>query len=149
MTGALCVYALTFARYSLAVTPKNYLLFACHVVNAGAQFTQAFRFTKYHYMGGKDQMEVVGEAAKEKVAQASPLEVPTLRTSGLENLVRPRQQHVVRPGVYFGSPSTRKMRDQGRCCAAMGGIQHMTCTTTAHEGCRLIFRRLYIPLPAP
>ena len=49
MTGALVVYAATFMRYSLAVTPKNYLLFACHCVNFGAQSTQAYRFLNYHY----------------------------------------------------------------------------------------------------
>lgn len=54
MTGALVVYAFTFMRYSLAVTPKNYLLFACHFVNAGAQLTQSYRFLDYHYWGGKD-----------------------------------------------------------------------------------------------
>lgn len=52
MTGALTTYAFTFMRYSLAVTPKNYLLFACHFLNAGAQLTQGYRWTQYHY--GKD-----------------------------------------------------------------------------------------------
>ncbi|KAK8047938.1 hypothetical protein PG996_016002 [Apiospora saccharicola] len=52
MTGALTVYAFTFMRYSLAVTPKNYLLFACHFLNAGAQLTQGYRWTQYHYGEG-------------------------------------------------------------------------------------------------
>ena len=47
MTGALIVYATTFMRYSLAVTPKNYLLFACHFVNFNAQVTQGYRWTNY------------------------------------------------------------------------------------------------------
>lgn len=47
MTGALTVYAATFMRYSLAVTPKNYLLFACHFVNLGAQMTQGYRYTNH------------------------------------------------------------------------------------------------------
>ena len=47
MTGALVVYAATFMRDSLAVTPKNYLLFACHLTNFGAQTTQAYRFLNY------------------------------------------------------------------------------------------------------
>ena len=47
MTAALTVYAATFMRYSLAVTPKNYLLFACHFVNFNAQVTQGYRYTKY------------------------------------------------------------------------------------------------------
>jgi len=47
VTGALLLYSSTFMRYSFAVTPKNYLLFACHFVNFGAQTTQAVRFMKY------------------------------------------------------------------------------------------------------
>jgi hypothetical protein len=52
MTGALCTYAATFVRYSLAVTPKNYLLFLCHFVNAGAQLTPGYRYLQYHHWGG-------------------------------------------------------------------------------------------------
>ncbi|KFA66524.1 hypothetical protein S40285_00749 [Stachybotrys chlorohalonatus IBT 40285] len=58
MTAALCIYAGTFMRYSLAVTPPNYLLFACHLVNAGAQSTQMYRYLNYHYWGGKEQSAV-------------------------------------------------------------------------------------------
>ncbi|KAL2285516.1 hypothetical protein FJTKL_08167 [Diaporthe vaccinii] len=56
MTGALTTYAFTFMRYSLAVTPKNYLLFACHFLNAGAQLTQSYRWTQFHY--GEDSKEI-------------------------------------------------------------------------------------------
>jgi hypothetical protein len=68
MTFALCIYSATFMRYSLAVTPKNYLLFLCHFVNEGAQLTQGYRFLQYHNWGGKEQMSVSGavEAAKSK-----------------------------------------------------------------------------------
>ena len=47
MTLALTGYSMTFMRYAMAVTPKNYLLFACHFVNAGAQLTQGWRYTQY------------------------------------------------------------------------------------------------------
>lgn len=47
MTGALTVYSAVFARYALAVTPKNYLLFACHAINFSAQATQGVRYLKY------------------------------------------------------------------------------------------------------
>lgn len=47
MTGALVIYSGTFMRYSLAVTPKNYLLFACHAINFSAQLTQGYRYLKY------------------------------------------------------------------------------------------------------
>ncbi|KAL8767475.1 MAG: hypothetical protein Q9209_006061 [Squamulea sp. 1 TL-2023] len=55
MTAALTVYAGTFMRYSLAVTPKNYLLFACHFVNFGAQSTQGVRFLRYWHYGGREE----------------------------------------------------------------------------------------------
>jgi mitochondrial pyruvate carrier 1 len=47
MTGALTIYSATFMRYSMAVTPKNYLLFACHFINFNAQLTQGYRFVQY------------------------------------------------------------------------------------------------------
>ncbi|KAL8730410.1 MAG: hypothetical protein Q9166_004048 [cf. Caloplaca sp. 2 TL-2023] len=55
MTAALTVYAATFMRYSMAVTPKNYLLFACHFTNFGAQSTQGVRFLKYWHYGGREE----------------------------------------------------------------------------------------------
>ena len=54
MTLALIGYSGTFMRYALAVTPKNYLLFGCHIVNFSAQSTQAYRYLNYHYMGGRE-----------------------------------------------------------------------------------------------
>lgn len=47
MTGALVVYSATFARYALAVSPKNYLLFGCHAINFSAQSVQGYRFLEY------------------------------------------------------------------------------------------------------
>lgn len=55
MTTALAGYSAVFMRYAMAVTPKNYLLFGCHVVNFSAQSTQGYRFINYWYMGGKDK----------------------------------------------------------------------------------------------
>lgn len=49
MTGSLIVYSLVFMRYSMAVTPQNYLLFGCHFVNEVAQLAQGFRWAKNHY----------------------------------------------------------------------------------------------------
>ncbi|KAI8099231.1 mitochondrial pyruvate carrier [Halteromyces radiatus] len=48
MTAALCVYSALFMRFALAVQPKNYLLFACHFVNEGAQLTQGYRYLQYN-----------------------------------------------------------------------------------------------------
>ncbi len=47
MTAALTLYSGTFMRYAFAVTPRNYLLFACHFVNMGAQLTQGVRYMQY------------------------------------------------------------------------------------------------------
>jgi hypothetical protein len=74
MTGALIVYSATFMRYSLAVTPKNYLLFLCHFVNEGSQLTQGYRWMQYHKWGGKEKMEqersLLGASVSEEVEKA-------------------------------------------------------------------------------
>ncbi|KAG6117461.1 hypothetical protein E4U13_001055 [Claviceps humidiphila] len=69
MTGALCIYSATFMRYSLAVQPKNYLLFACHFVNECAQLTQGYRYLSYHHWGGKENKQHQNgvEAAEHKI----------------------------------------------------------------------------------
>jgi hypothetical protein len=47
MTGALTIYSATFMRYSLAITPKNYLLFGCHAINLASQVTQGTRWYNF------------------------------------------------------------------------------------------------------
>ncbi|KAI9930938.1 hypothetical protein MW887_010593 [Aspergillus wentii] len=54
MTGALTIYSGTFMRYALAVSPRNYLLFACHAVNFSAQLTQGYRYLNYWNWGGRE-----------------------------------------------------------------------------------------------
>lgn len=54
MTGALTIYSATFMRYAMAVTPRNYLLFACHFINFNAQVTQGYRWYRYWNMGGRE-----------------------------------------------------------------------------------------------
>ncbi|KAF4825413.1 Mitochondrial pyruvate carrier 1 [Colletotrichum siamense] len=70
MTGALCIYSATFMRYSLAVQPKNYLLFLCHFVNEGAQLTQGYRWLQYNQWGGKEALNAKNavEGVKDKAA---------------------------------------------------------------------------------
>lgn len=60
MTFALVVYSAIFMRYSLAVTPKNYLLFGCHFVNEGAQLTQAYRYLDWTRWGGRERAIAAG-----------------------------------------------------------------------------------------
>lgn len=47
MTGSLVVYSATFMRYAMAVTPQNYLLFACHAINFTSQTIQGYRYLNY------------------------------------------------------------------------------------------------------
>ncbi|CAD6910127.1 unnamed protein product [Tilletia controversa] len=69
MTTALAAYSTVFMRFAWRVQPRNYLLFACHMTNATAQYTQLARFCRYHYFGGreatlKDSITDAGEKAK-------------------------------------------------------------------------------------
>ncbi|KAI6786847.1 hypothetical protein KC332_g18768 [Hortaea werneckii] len=68
MTLALCGYSGVFMRYALAVSPKNYLLFGCHVVNFSAQMTQGYRYLNYWHMGGRER--TLEEKAKDGLSQA-------------------------------------------------------------------------------
>jgi mitochondrial pyruvate carrier 1 len=83
MTVSLAVYSAVFMRYSLAVTPKNYLLFGCHLINCSSQIVQGYRFQNYWYQGGREEVlkqkaasglteaKQTAEAAKEKVVDAA------------------------------------------------------------------------------
>lgn len=55
MTSALTIYSLTFMRFAWRVQPRNYLLFACHLINATSQSIQGGRFVNYWYMGGRER----------------------------------------------------------------------------------------------
>ncbi|ORZ11134.1 hypothetical protein BCR42DRAFT_421642 [Absidia repens] len=67
MTAALCVYSALFMRFALAVQPTNYLLFACHFVNEGAQLTQGYRYLQYNKFGGKEKAEAQKTTEESKV----------------------------------------------------------------------------------
>lgn len=78
MTAALCVYSATFMRYSLAVSPANYLLFGCHLVNEAAQLTQGYRYLSWHNWGGKEEA-LKNKGAEIKVdAKAAAAKVDTM-----------------------------------------------------------------------
>ena len=40
----MCVYSLLFMRFAWAITPRNYLLLACHACNEGVQLNQMRRW---------------------------------------------------------------------------------------------------------
>ncbi len=54
---ALMIYSGTFMRYAMAVTPKNYLLLGCHIINGTAQSVQLGRFINhFHIVGNKSKL---------------------------------------------------------------------------------------------
>ncbi|EIM23259.1 UPF0041-domain-containing protein [Wallemia mellicola CBS 633.66] len=55
MTATMVVYSTTFSRFAWRVSPRNYLLLACHATNAITQSVQALRFTNYWYFGGREK----------------------------------------------------------------------------------------------
>lgn len=69
MTLALVVYSATFMRYSMAVTPQNYLLFACHLINEGSQLTQGYRYLSWHNWGGREKALASGELVLDKAKE--------------------------------------------------------------------------------
>lgn len=76
MTLALVMYSGVFMKYSMAVTPKNYLLFGCHIVNETAQLGQGYRYLRYHYLGGKEaDVEAATATATAAAATQSEKEV--------------------------------------------------------------------------
>lgn len=79
-------------RYALAVSPANYLLFACHFVNEGAQLTQGYRYLSYHNWGGKEQaiMEQTEKAERSVIVKAGEAK------EGLESLVQKAKDKVAK-----------------------------------------------------
>lgn len=71
MTLALVVYSATFMRYSMAVTPQNYLLFACHLINEGSQLTQGYRYLSWHNWGGREKALASGELVLDKAKEVA------------------------------------------------------------------------------
>lgn len=55
MTGALILYSAVFMKYSVSITPKNYLLLGCHIVNEISQLGQGFRYINYNYLSNKGE----------------------------------------------------------------------------------------------
>ena len=45
--AAMCVYSALFMRFSLAIRPRNYLLFACHAANETVQLYNLQRWQRH------------------------------------------------------------------------------------------------------
>jgi hypothetical protein len=57
MTGTLAVYSLAFMRFAWRVSPRNYILLACHVFNEGVQLAQLYRKFQYDAVAGNEIKE--------------------------------------------------------------------------------------------
>jgi len=49
MTSTLAFYSLAFMRWSIAISPPNYLLLLCHATNEAAQLTQLGRWSIWRF----------------------------------------------------------------------------------------------------
>ncbi|CRG95116.1 mitochondrial pyruvate carrier protein 1, putative [Plasmodium gallinaceum] len=58
MTAVLSVYSILFMRFSLAIRPKNYLLFACHATNTLVQSVLLYRKLKFEADNKKNLKEI-------------------------------------------------------------------------------------------
>lgn len=87
-TAALTLYSGTFMRYAMAVTPKNYLLFACHFINFNSQLVQGYRWYDFNYQGGKAKWDNI---KKEADRQAGEVEG---KAEGIVNQVKDKAQEV-------------------------------------------------------
>ncbi|GAM83437.1 hypothetical protein ANO11243_014250 [Dothideomycetidae sp. 11243] len=91
MTMALVGYSATFMRYALAVTPKNWLLFGCHLINFSAQTTQGYRYVNYWKMGGREQsLELKAKQGAETVVDKAKeaADAATSKAKELANKVK-------------------------------------------------------------
>jgi len=66
MRGVCDVEALT-----VVVTPRNYLLFACHVINETAQLGQGYRYMNYWHWGGREKKLAELAAGGQKAEESS------------------------------------------------------------------------------
>lgn len=71
MTGAMCVYSALFMRFSWAIQPRNYLLFACHFCNEGVQLNQMRRYWTWR-SSPEGQATLAATEAEAKATAAAP-----------------------------------------------------------------------------
>lgn len=64
MTVTLTGYSALFMRFAWAVQPRNFILFACHTFNVGAQMNQLRRAIEYKIQkvpGAEEEMKTLGQ----------------------------------------------------------------------------------------
>jgi len=69
MSPTLAAYSAIFMRFAWRVTPRNYLLFACHLTNCTAQLVQCGRFVNYWHFGGREAKHPVSARVTDAAAK--------------------------------------------------------------------------------
>ena len=93
MTVTLTGYSCLFMRFAWAVQPRNYILFACHTFNVGAQLNQLRRAIEYKIEkvpGAEQEMKTLGQKVGGMCVGLGVL----LASAG-------RFHHVFKCGFYF------------------------------------------------
>lgn len=115
MTGTMVVYSSLFIRFAWAVNPRNYLLFACHTFNVGAQLNQLRRALEYKLATDPDaesqikkygmQAAAVGSGVVAAVAVSTPLQ-KAIVSSSLPSAIRSIAAHPAGPfEIHFWAPT--------------------------------------------
>ncbi|KAK9904213.1 hypothetical protein WJX75_006887 [Coccomyxa subellipsoidea] len=60
MTGVMCVYSALFMRFAWAISPRNYILMACHAANETVQLNQLRRWYEWSSAHPKEAAVVEG-----------------------------------------------------------------------------------------
>lgn len=76
MTLALTLYSAVFMRYSMAISPKNYLLLGCHIVNEAAQLGQGFRYIDYNYLTKDKPASTPAAGPSDSATPVAPVDTP-------------------------------------------------------------------------
>lgn len=88
MTGTLAVYSLAFMRFAWRVSPRNYILLACHVFNEGVQLVQLGRRIQFDRRAAAEEVVQVKEAFCASVVAAG-LFVPKIQQRILSSKALP------------------------------------------------------------
>ena len=82
MTFALIAYSGVFMRYALAVSPKNFLLFGCHLTNEIAQMGQGYRYINYTYFTSDEEKAQIAAKYEAQAAEAAAAAAKIASASG-------------------------------------------------------------------
>jgi len=116
MTGTMIVYSSLFIRFAWAVNPRNYLLFACHTFNVGAQLNQLRRALEYQIENDPNAMAgikdlgmkagLLGAGVLGTVAVSSPLQRAIVNNAALPSTVKNFAAHPAGPfQIHFWAPT--------------------------------------------